>query len=71
MQQGIGDKVAMVIFNLSTAVVGIIIAFVRGWDLTLVMLAVTPVLAGMGFLVAIAMTKVSAKINKVRRWAPP
>ncbi|KAL4457545.1 hypothetical protein ABPG75_012410 [Micractinium tetrahymenae] len=64
IQQAIGDKVGMTVFNLSTALVGIIIAFSRGWDMTLVMLAVTPFLAVMGFMVSFFMSKNTQRINK-------
>ena len=32
-------------------------AFTRGWEMTLVMLAVTPVLAGLGFAISVFMSK--------------
>ncbi|EFN58606.1 hypothetical protein CHLNCDRAFT_34209 [Chlorella variabilis] len=63
IQLAIGDKVGHVIFNLTTAVVGIIIAFTKGWDMTLVMLAVTPFLAGMGFMISVFMARNTSKIN--------
>jgi ATP-binding cassette subfamily B (MDR/TAP) protein 1 len=64
IQLGIGEKVGTTIFNLSTAIAGITIAFTRGWAMTLVMLAVTPVLAGMGYCIATFMSKNTAFINK-------
>jgi ABC-type multidrug transport system fused ATPase/permease subunit len=39
-------------------------AFTRGWDMTLVMLAVTPFLAGMGFAISIFMSRNTSLINK-------
>uniref|UniRef100_A0A8C4RAN2 ATP binding cassette subfamily B member 1 n=1 Tax=Eptatretus burgeri TaxID=7764 RepID=A0A8C4RAN2_EPTBU len=45
ISEGIGDKVALLIQSLSSFVSGFIIGFVRGWKLTLVILAVSPLLA--------------------------
>ncbi|KAI0562214.1 ABC transporter type 1 [Gracilaria domingensis] len=44
IQGGIGDKLATAVQYLTTFVVGIIIGFAYGWKLTLVVLAVTPLL---------------------------
>jgi ATP-binding cassette, subfamily B (MDR/TAP), member 1 len=48
IQDGIGDKVGSAVQFLSTCVVGIIISFVHSWKLTLVILAIAPVLAAFG-----------------------
>ncbi|XP_062983380.1 ATP-dependent translocase ABCB1 [Elgaria multicarinata webbii] len=44
INEGIGDKIAMLIQGVSTFLAGFIIGFVKGWKLTLVILAVSPVL---------------------------
>ncbi|XP_015281625.1 PREDICTED: ATP-binding cassette sub-family B member 5 [Gekko japonicus] len=44
IQEGIGDKISLIVQFSSTFVAGIIIGFVHGWKLTLVILAVSPLL---------------------------
>ena len=44
IQEGIGDKVGMLIQALSTFFTSFIIGFIKGWKLTLVILAVSPAL---------------------------
>ncbi|KAL8165139.1 UNVERIFIED_CONTAM: Multidrug resistance protein 1, partial [Gekko kuhli] len=44
INEGIGDKISILIQGISTFLAGIIIGFIRGWKLTLVILAVSPVL---------------------------
>ncbi|XP_051576241.1 ATP-dependent translocase ABCB1-like isoform X2 [Myxocyprinus asiaticus] len=44
INEGIGDKLGMLIQSLTTFITGIIIGFVKGWKLTLVILAVSPLL---------------------------
>ena len=51
-QAGIGDKIATFIQWVSTFVVGAIICLIRGWKLTLVILTVTPIAAGAGFILS-------------------
>jgi ATP-binding cassette subfamily B (MDR/TAP) protein 1 len=50
-QDGLGDKLAQVIQQVSCFIAGLIIAFVKGWELTLVILACLPLL----FVLAAAM----------------
>ncbi|KAJ2833707.1 hypothetical protein GGI24_000740 [Coemansia furcata] len=56
MQEGTGEKFSFVIQYVTTFFAGIIIAFAKGWRLTLVVLSVLPVLVGassvMGILLA-------------------
>ncbi|KAJ1960963.1 hypothetical protein GGI12_003512, partial [Dipsacomyces acuminosporus] len=56
LQEGTGEKAGFVIQYVCTFLTGIILAFVKGWKLTLVVLAVIPVLIGsasvMGILLA-------------------
>ncbi|XP_006138405.2 ATP-binding cassette sub-family B member 5 isoform X1 [Pelodiscus sinensis] len=42
INDGIGDKVAQLFQNMTTFIVGIVIGFVKGWKLTLVILATSP-----------------------------
>ncbi|XP_054157975.1 ATP-dependent translocase ABCB1-like isoform X2 [Oppia nitens] len=44
LQEGIGDKVALCIFSFSTVLCSLGTAFYYGWELTLVILSLTPVL---------------------------
>ncbi|KAJ1954440.1 hypothetical protein GGI12_005790, partial [Dipsacomyces acuminosporus] len=48
LQDGVGEKFSYLIQYTCTFIVGIIIAFARGWKLTLVVLAVLPVVVGSG-----------------------
>lgn len=52
INEGIGDKLGMLLQNLTTFVTGIIIGFVKGWKLTLVILAVSPLLGISAALIA-------------------
>jgi ATP-binding cassette, subfamily B (MDR/TAP), member 1 len=52
--------------NFTTFIVGLIVAFTRGWDLTLVGLSIIPLLAVVGYFMGVATTKVVAKANEVR-----
>ncbi|XP_030055624.1 ATP-dependent translocase ABCB1 isoform X2 [Microcaecilia unicolor] len=44
INEGIGDKIAMLLQSLSTFVTAFIIGFLKGWKLTLVILAISPVM---------------------------
>ncbi|XP_062350659.1 ATP-dependent translocase ABCB1 [Cinclus cinclus] len=44
INEGIGDKVGLLVQSLTTFVAGFIVGLIRGWKLTLVILAVSPVL---------------------------
>ncbi|XP_060104425.1 ATP-dependent translocase ABCB1 [Heteronotia binoei] len=44
INEGIGDKISILIQGIATFLSGIIVGFIRGWKLTLVILAVSPVL---------------------------
>uniref|UniRef100_H2ZR87 Uncharacterized protein n=1 Tax=Ciona savignyi TaxID=51511 RepID=H2ZR87_CIOSA len=60
IQDGISDKVSISIQMLCRAIAGLIIGFVYGWQLALVILAVSPLLivsAGVMFRIATAFTK--------------
>ena len=43
LQEGIGEKIGMLVFSLFSFIVSIVNAFIHGWQMTLVMLAVQPV----------------------------
>ncbi|XP_077124369.1 ATP-dependent translocase ABCB1 [Ranitomeya variabilis] len=61
INDGIGDKIAMLVQSLATFLTGFIIGFVKGWKLTLVILAISPV---MGLSAAIWAKILSAFTNK-------
>ncbi|CAD5111259.1 DgyrCDS587 [Dimorphilus gyrociliatus] len=56
VEEGIGDKVGTIFAGLSGFIGGFVIAFVKGWKLTLVILATTPIIAILGA----AVSKLSA-----------
>jgi len=45
VERGIGDKLAMLFQYVAAFLAGFIVGFTRGWKLTLVILAVSPLLA--------------------------
>ena len=61
LQEGIGEKVGMALFFLSTFLSSMITAFVFGWELTLVILAVIPFMIIAGGVMAKALSNHSAK----------
>jgi ATP-binding cassette, subfamily B (MDR/TAP), member 1 len=63
LQNAISEKVGMFLHNFFTFVVGIAIAFWRGWDLTLIILAMTPVLGLAGALISILGSKLTKQAN--------
>ena len=60
IQEGIGDKVGTFLQWFSSFVTGFVIGFVYGWKLTLVILAVSPFLAGAAGLFS--------KVNLLLHW---
>jgi ABC-type multidrug transport system fused ATPase/permease subunit len=52
VQAAISEKVAHFVQHMTTATAGIIVAFVGGWDMTLVMVGVLPFLAAVGMTLA-------------------
>jgi ABC-type multidrug transport system fused ATPase/permease subunit len=52
VQAAISEKVAHFVQHMTTATAGIIVAFVGGWDMTLVMIGVLPFLAAVGMTLA-------------------
>lgn len=49
-QEGISDKVPLVVYVISMAISGLTVSFIRGWMLTLVLLAIFPILVGAMYL---------------------
>jgi len=61
IQDGLSDKVAMIVQNIATFVSGFVIAFVRGWQLALVLCVVFPVLGvGAAFMSKVLATRATA-----------
>lgn len=56
VKEGTGDKIGMAFQYLSQFITGFIVAFTHSWQLTLVMLAVTPIQALCGFAIAKSMS---------------
>lgn len=44
INEGIGDKIGMFFHSITSFLAGFIVGFIRGWKLTLVILAVTPLI---------------------------
>jgi ATP-binding cassette subfamily B (MDR/TAP) protein 1 len=61
VQQAISDKMGIFLQHMSTFIVGYIIAFWRGWDVTLIMVGCLPFLAGAGALLAKVTTSLGNK----------
>jgi ATP-binding cassette subfamily B (MDR/TAP) protein 1 len=58
-QQAVSEKLGIFIQHSTTFVVGFAVAFWRGWDMTLVLLACLPLLGAVG----VALSKLSARIE--------
>lgn len=63
LQIAIGDKMGLFIQNIVTFVVGLIIAFTRSWQLTLVGISLYPLMGVAGALLGYASSTVQAKAN--------
>lgn len=61
IQSGIGDKIGNTLQAFTTLVGGLIVAFVVGWKLALVMLAVCPLIVLAGALTGKVMGSLSSK----------
>ena len=57
VEQGIGDKVGLVLTTISQCIVGFIFAFISSWKLTLVMLCVTPIILFFSFFLMFSLKK--------------
>lgn len=56
-------QVGVFIQHMATFVAGFIIAFVKGWDMTLVLVGCLPFLAGVGAVLAKLTTSLTNKMN--------
>ncbi|XP_056375074.1 ATP-dependent translocase ABCB1-like isoform X2 [Hyla sarda] len=61
ISEGIGDKIGLLLQSLTTFLTGLIIGFIKGWKLTLVILAISP---AMGLSAALWAKILSAFTNK-------
>jgi ATP-binding cassette subfamily B (MDR/TAP) protein 1 len=52
LQDGIGEKMAMLVFFWSSYLLSHVVAFVYGWELTLVLMAVIPTMSLAGGMLA-------------------
>ena len=64
VQTAIGERLSMFVFMISTAAAGLIIAFIRGWQLTLIIIAFLPVLAATGFAISILVQRLTSSMNR-------
>ncbi|KAJ2775774.1 hypothetical protein IWQ57_000184 [Coemansia nantahalensis] len=60
VQEGVSEKFSFVLQYVTTFVAGVILAFVKGWRLTLVVLSVLPLLAGSASLMGILLARDTA-----------
>jgi ATP-binding cassette, subfamily B (MDR/TAP), member 1 len=63
VQLTISDKTGATLYNVAMGIAGLSIALVRGWQMTLVLMACTPLIAILGYLLALYMESYSKKIN--------
>ncbi|PRQ45049.1 putative xenobiotic-transporting ATPase [Rosa chinensis] len=61
IQDAMGEKVGKFLLLLSTFIGGFIIAFIKGWLLTLVMLSYIPLLVASGAMMSIIITKMASR----------
>lgn len=52
MDDGIGNKIGMFVQAMTTVLVGLVMGFLYGWKLTLVMIAVSPLMVIAGGIIA-------------------
>lgn len=64
IQGAVGEKMGGALQNFSTFISGLLVGFVRGWKLTLVILACVPVLAVSGAVTASLLTSMSSQETK-------
>ena len=57
LQEGISEKVANIVSYVTVFIGGFVIAFVRGWQMSLVVLSVFPLLAGAGWFMGTLLSK--------------
>ncbi|KAJ8411657.1 hypothetical protein AAFF_G00164650 [Aldrovandia affinis] len=61
INEGIGDKLGMLIQSLTTFLTGFVVGFIMGWELTLVILAISPALGISGAMLSKLMTSFTSK----------
>lgn len=59
--EGLGEKAGLVLEALSSGITGIVIAFTKGWKLTLVMLACLPLIAIAGGIMIVFLKRAAAR----------
>ncbi len=63
IQDGLSDKVGLIVQGVTGFLASFVVAFLRGWELTLVLLASTPCLVGAAYLLSITVQDESSKIQ--------
>ncbi|KAK1806696.1 hypothetical protein P4O66_005188, partial [Electrophorus voltai] len=61
INEGIGDKMGMLIQSITTFFAGFIVGFIKGWKLTLVILAISPLLGISAAIIAKVMTSFTTR----------
>ena len=62
IQQGVGEKVSTAFYGLSTLITGLVIGYIKGWQLALVLSSFLPIMGVTGSIFVLAMQKLT-KIN--------
>ncbi len=68
--QATGVRIGVMLQNISNLGVGIIIAFVYGWSLTLLVLAFVPFMIVAGFLQTYLLTGFADRVSSWKKWNP-
>lgn len=72
LEAAMGEKVGTFIFSISMFATGLAVAFAYGWDLTLVMLTVMPLLAGsVALLFKASPPRLDSSFNNSHSPSPP
>lgn len=61
LQEGIGEKIGMFVYFIAISISSMIVAFIYGWELSLVILSVMPLLAIAGGVMAKAQSALTEK----------
>ena len=64
VSEGIGEKMASLVQHIATFFGGFISAYIQGWQLSLVMTAMTPLIAATGAFLVYVMSSMSSKGQK-------
>jgi len=64
IQDGLGERLAMLLNGFASFIGGLIVAFIKGWKMSLVVLATTPLLIVAVSIIAFTMMRIVAKVQE-------